>query len=103
MRFKIESRQIWEFGQRIDEQGNPHQEDCIFPAFGQTHPGDRLFILCDGMGGHDNGEVASATVCATMSETILAAQTNAEGAFDEAWLQTAVERAFDALDVYDNG
>ena len=56
---------IWELGQR------DNQEDSIFPAFGKATDDDRLFILCDGMGGHEHGEVASQTVCKAMSDTIL--------------------------------
>ena len=42
---------IHEIGQR------PNQEDSIIQW------NNRLFVLCDGMGGHEKGEVASQTVC----------------------------------------
>ena len=44
------------------------QEDSIFPAMGQASEMDNLFIVCDGMGGHEQGEVASATVTEAVSE-----------------------------------
>jgi len=51
---------IHELGQRSN------QEDSLFPFDGQATVADRLFILCDGMGGHEAGEVASASVCESL-------------------------------------
>lgn len=99
MKYKIEIRSIWEVGQRKDENGNPHQEDCIFPAPGKYQSDDRLFILCDGMGGHAAGEVASATVCDAMSKMLLSIKTN----YTADDIANAVTAAYDALDALDNG
>lgn len=103
MKYKIKVYSIWEFGQRKDAQGNPHQEDSVFPAFGRQKDSDRLFILCDGMGGHDAGEVASSTVCEAMSKTILSHGAEANSAFSDAMLQEAIDAAFDELDKKDTG
>lgn len=46
----------------IGEKTN--QEDYIYPS--EPTDSDRVFILCDGMGGHERGEVASATVAESM-------------------------------------
>lgn len=103
MKYKIEAASIFEIGQRTDKQGNPHQEDNIFPAHGEISPADRLFIVCDGMGGHDAGEVASATVCEAMSRSILASEPDAEGLFTQADFDRALDDAFSALDDKDTG
>lgn len=92
-----------EYGQRKDASGQPHQEDCIFPEYGKQSDSDRLFILCDGMGGHDAGEVASATVCEAMSHSILNDGHDHEGVFTTADFMNALDAAFKALDIKDTG
>ncbi len=65
---------------------------------------DRTFILCDGMGGHDAGEVASATVCQAMGEYIAQdKEREAKDIFSDDVLKGALAAAFDALDLKDNG
>jgi len=96
MNFKIKAYNLQELGQRAN------QEDSLFPALGKLTPDDRLFILCDGMGGHEKGEVASATVCETISRVVLSAWHPSEALSDELFLQ-ALSAAFDALDAKDNG
>lgn len=103
MKYKLKVYSIWEFGQRKDADGNPHQEDSTFPMPGELNDSDRTFILCDGMGGHDAGEVASATVCEAMGESILNDGHDAEGVFTDDDLKAAVAAAFDALDQKDSG
>ena len=96
MKFKIKAYNLQELGQR------QNQEDSLFPALGKSTPDDRLFVLCDGMGGHEKGEVASATVCETISSTIFSAWNPNEALSDELFLQ-ALSAAYDALDAKDNG
>lgn len=103
MKFKLKAYSIQEFGQRKDAQGNPHQEDSIYPLYGKQTDADRLFILCDGMGGHDAGEVASATVCEAMSQSVNASAPNSEALFTDDMLLKAVNDAFHALDQKDSG
>lgn len=96
MNFELTPYNLQELGQR------QNQEDSLFPDIGQQTIQDRLFILCDGMGGHEKGEVASATVCETMSKTILSRWNQSEPLSDEL-LKQAIEDAYDALDAKDNG
>lgn len=103
MKYKLKAYSIWEYGKRKDAAGNPHQEDSLFPQHGKIKDSDRLFILCDGMGGHDAGEVASSTVCETMSDTILKECPDAEGDFTQQDLAKAIKNAYEALDAKDNG
>lgn len=103
MKYKLKVYSIWEYGQRKDTQGNPHQEDSMFPEYGKQSDNDRLFILCDGMGGHDAGEVASAAVCDAMSHSILDDGHDKEGLFTHDDFSNALEAAFDSLDKKDSG
>ena len=62
-------------GQSIGKQRD-HNEDCLF-AFSATTGGESnsaplgLYIVADGMGGHQYGEVASATAVRTMANFML--------------------------------
>lgn len=96
MKFKIKAYNLQELGQR------ENQEDSLYPALGKSTSDDRLFILCDGMGGHEKGEVASSTVCEVMSKTILSLWNPSEPLTDEIF-QQALTAAYDALDAKDNG
>lgn len=96
MKFEIKAYNLQELGQRHN------QEDSLYPALGQSTNDDRLFILCDGMGGHEKGEVASATVCEVMSKTILSMWNPTKPLTDEIF-QQALAAAYDALDAKDNG
>ncbi|MCM1452086.1 MAG: protein phosphatase 2C domain-containing protein [Clostridium sp.] len=100
MEYKLKVFDIWEFGQRVDKDGNPHQEDSLYPQFGKATDADRLFILCDGMGGHDAGEVASATVCEEMGKSVSSAL-NAGADFSRAVFDNALDAAFKGLDAKD--
>lgn len=103
MKFKLKAYSIWEFGQRVDAAGNPHQEDCTYPLPQDLSDDDRLFILCDGMGGHDAGEVASATVCEALAASVLQAQPDPTGQFSDEMFLDSLAAAYDALDKKDTG
>lgn len=71
-----------------------NQEDYI------QHNTRGCFVLCDGMGGHDNGEVASRIVAETLVAEL--AQSQAETAADiESDFKLALQHAYDALDAAD--
>lgn len=55
---------IYEIGKRVK------QEDAIFPQLETVTASNRVFVVCDGLGGLDNGEVASSVVASTMGESV---------------------------------
>lgn len=75
--------------------GRSNQEDSIFPVKGEANESTRLFLVCDGMGGHENGEVASGLVCSTFGK--LLANVDHEDFTVEMFLD-ALNEAYDALD-----
>ncbi len=87
---------IHELGQR------QNQEDSIYPAYGQADAGQRLFILCDGMGGHSHGEVASGIVCQEVSKFVQQVA-SPNRAFPDAMLTAAMESMYNVLDANDDG
>lgn len=80
---------IHEIGQR------PNQEDSI------AQWDNRLFVLCDGMGGHEKGEVASQTVCQSL--TTWFEENITDDTFTDDQLHAALEYAYTELDKYDDG
>lgn len=81
---------IHEIGQR----GN--QEDAI------AQWDNRLFVLCDGMGGHEKGEVASQTICQAFVNWF-GKNVNPEEAFSNEQFHEALEFAYSELDKQGNG
>lgn len=95
MKFKIHPYSIQELGQR------KNQEDSMFPLHGEATAEDRLFLVCDGMGGHDSGEVASEAACSSISKYII--ENSDDNDFTENILKNAISVAYDKLDELDNG
>lgn len=75
-----------------------NQEDAIFPKIGNATENDRLFIVCDGMGGHESGEVASNSVCQSISSYL---QDVNPDTFSTEDFKKALESAYDNLDALD--
>ena len=46
------------------------QEDAIYPQLGRLSTSSRVFVVCDGLGGHDFGEVASNTVADALAQWV---------------------------------
>lgn len=79
---------IHEIGQR------PNQEDSI------AQWDNRLFVLCDGMGGHEKGEVASQTVCQSLVKWF---ENNIkDDTFSDDQFLAALEQAYSELDRFDS-
>lgn len=70
------------------------QEDFLFPSHADIHT--RVFILCDGMGGHDNGEVASKTAATALGNYLSSYPAITYDIFEE-----GLSEAYNALDKID--
>lgn len=58
-------------------------EDCVFPEH-VNGEGARTFIVCDGVGGHSQGELASAMACRTVGEFLSSLEDLGEAGIREA-------------------
>ena len=77
--------------QSIHELGHrENQEDSLYPPQKTATTADRLFIVCDGMGGHDSGEVASSLVTDVISSFLQEKMQTDEPLTDEL-LQDAID------------
>lgn len=88
---------IYELGQRAN------QEDNIYPQLGRVTAADRLFLVCDGMGGHERGEVASSIVCQAIPQYFQQAGITPDKGLSDDDLRSAIEYAFQQLDRADDG
>ncbi len=89
--------------QAIHELGHrSNQEDSIFPLLGNATADDRLFVLCDGMGGHERGEVASSAICQGLAN-YFQKEINADEILPDEKFLDALEYAYQQLDAKDNG
>ena len=84
----------------LGTRGN--QEDFIYPEHGTATEDDALFIVCDGMGGHEHGEVASLTFATALADYFKANATSDNVLADET-LNKAIGHAYDCLDAKDSG
>ena len=78
---------IHEIGQRENQEDSIIQWD------------NRLFVLCDGMGVHEKGEVASQTVCQSLA-TWFENNLKPDEPFSDDRLREAIEFAYTELDKY---
>lgn len=96
---KITIRQPQSFSE-IGRKDN--QEDCIYPSADKVNDQNRFFILCDGMGGHENGEVASTTVCDALGH-FFESHLPDDGVMTTDLFKEALSYAYDELDKKDTG
>ena len=87
----------------FSHKGNkPNQEDCI--CYGSVCGSEPLYyvVVCDGLGGHSNGEIASSLVCESFSRSIENVEN--EGPVDlVAIFNNALAYAYEQLESYDEG
>lgn len=91
MKYKFYRPQaIYEIGQR------DNQEDYILPEAGKESPSTRCFILCDGMGGHEKGEVASKTIASALY-AFIGKHTDNNSVMTDDILQEGIQKAWQQL------
>ena len=96
MNLQIEIQKPYAFSETGKRNNN---EDCIFPEKEKANEQDRLFIVCDGMGGYEGGEIASSAVCKSISSFLSGTQY-----FDKNIFRQALDAAYDELDkMYESG
>jgi len=87
--------------QAIHELGSrSNQEDSIFPVMGQASADQRVFLVCDGMGGLDKGEVASEAVSKALGE-MANAICDVVPWFSDDDFEQCLAKAYNALDAAD--
>lgn len=79
-----------------------NQEDALYPTSDVLKPDCRVFILCDGMGAHSRGEVASQTVAATLGR-YLDRHLPLDAPLTDELLFASLDAAYAALDPCDDG
>jgi protein phosphatase len=74
---------ISEIGKRVNN------EDSIYPTNEYATAGDRLFLVCDGVGGSNKGEIASSVACESI-QTYFRTFLDVEKEFDPNFIEKAV-------------
>ncbi|MDR0843095.1 MAG: protein phosphatase 2C domain-containing protein [Acidobacteriota bacterium] len=80
--------------------GRDNSEDSIFPEKDKATADNWFFLVCDGVGGHQQGEVASRAVCDGFAAFL---EDKKPEDFDRAIFQKALEYAFERLNQADTG
>lgn len=73
-----------------------NNEDAVYPSVGQAASGCRLFLVCDGVGGAERGEVASTLACEAFAEHL----TRVKEPLTERDVQEAVKHTEERFDAY---
>ena len=89
----IEIKKVFAFSELGTRQ---NQEDSYCFRCTETGEYRPYFILCDGMGGHDRGEVASSTVCEALSE-YFDKYLPADDGVGEKYFEAALDFAYERL------
>ncbi|MCX6215443.1 protein phosphatase 2C domain-containing protein [Spirosoma sp.] len=78
-------------GQRTNNQ------DYLYPDVDKATEQTELFVVCDGMGGADKGEVASKLLCEAVADYVV---TMGNPTLDAAHIQVILNRAYEAYRTY---
>ena len=79
-----------------------NQEDFLWPNPQTVTKENWVFVMCDGVGGQDSGEVASETA-ATALGTFLTGHLPEDGVVTKAFFEEALNYAYDEMDKVDTG
>ena len=90
---KITLGQAYSFHQQGQRD---HQEDSRFPNSDRPSASQRFFVVCDGVGGCEKGEVASQTVCSAIGKEMN--DVNLDMDFTNSDFSAVLDAAYDALD-----
>ncbi len=74
-----------------------NNEDCIYPFLQQATANDQLFVVCDGVGGQDKGEVASELACKSFANFF---NINKQEAITEDLMKSSFSYTENAFDEY---
>lgn len=85
--------QAYSFHQ-LGQRGN--QEDARWPDTDKPSPEQRFFVVCDGVGGNEGGEIASQTVCESFGASL--SLFNLDENFSNEDFSQCLDRAYDSLD-----
>lgn len=80
--------------------GRQNQEDAIYPLIGEVSEESRVFVVCDGMGGLDKGEVASNAVSRSLGHMAEVIRDAVPVFTDEDFFQ-CLSKAYNELDAAD--
>ncbi len=81
------------------EAGNQElNQDFIFPLHNQANPEENLFVVCDGEGGLNRGDIASKLVALSFAKYF--ASNPPKKALDQSYLDSALQTAEEALSAY---
>lgn len=73
-----------------------NQEDSRYPDIDNPNCDTAIFVVCDGVGGCDKGEVASSTVCKSIGEILSTHHTTDD--FDDKAFKNVLGQAYESLD-----
>lgn len=90
---EIRLQQAYSFRQQGQRD---YQEDSRYPDCDRAPQGQRFFVVCDGVGGCEKGEVASQTVCETIGRAM--AKWNGTDDFTTDNFHRVLDAAYNALD-----